>query len=589
MKATKARKIATAPAPQPSQAPVWPYAAAALAALVAAFWAYGPALNGPFLFDDQALPFALPNFQAPLINWLKADVRPVLFFTYYLNAQIGDGNPYSFHVVNVLIHLVSTGLIFLIVRRLLEWRRREAGPQRITPKDRTDDFLAGLAAAIFLVHPVQTEAVAYLAGRSESLSAMFGLAALAVFVYRKQATVTWAVAAAVLALFGLALLSKQNAIALPALLLLTDYWWNPGFTFQGIRANWRLYVPTLLGALVGTGFFWKLIMTAETAGFGMKDLTWYQYFFTQCRALFVYLGLFVLPANLTADWDFSISRSILDHGAIAGLIVLVTLAAAAWHYRRRFPLASFGFFVFLVMMAPTSSILPIRDPIAERRLYSAILGLLLIAVDLLGRVKLERKVLVAASAAVVLLLTVVTHARAAVWSDSLALWEDTARKAPNKRRVRFQLGYAYFSLEPPDYQRAIAEFEKAGQLEPPDYNLLVDEGLAYDGLNRIDDALAKLRLAAMKGPTAHVYTQIGMVYAKRQRWPQALDALATAEKIDAGFGPTYMYRGKVYELTGRFAEARTEYEHALRIDPVDKEARDGLLRVMQLLQQRPAN
>ena len=80
-------------------------------------------------------------------------------------------------------------------------------------------------------------------------------------------------------------------------------------------------------------------MTAETAGFGMKDLSWYQYFFTQCRALFVYLGMFLLPVNLTADWDFAISRNVLDHGALVGLLILVALIAAAWRYRRRFPLA----------------------------------------------------------------------------------------------------------------------------------------------------------------------------------------------------------------------------------------------------------
>jgi Tfp pilus assembly protein PilF len=426
-----------------------------------------------------------------------------------------------------------------------------------------DNLLAGFAAAVFLLHPVQTEAVAYLTGRSESLSAMFLLAAFAVFLYRRHAAISWAVVAAVLALFALALLSKQNAIALPALLLLTDYWWYPGFTLQGIRANWKLYLPMALGALAGVAFFWRIIMTAETAGFGMKDLTWYQYFFTQCRALFVYLGMFLLPANLTADWDFAISRTILDRGAIVGLVLLLAMAAAAWHYRRRFPLASYGFFVFLVMMAPTSSFLPIRDPIAEHRLYFAMLGLLLMVVDLLGRLKIERKVLVAACLVVLLLATGATHARAAVWSDPIVLWEDTARKAPNKRRVRFQLAMAYFSATPPQYARALPEFEKTAQIEPPDYNLLVDWGLAYDGLGRMDDALAKLRTAALMEPTAHVFTQIAVVYAERDRWAEALEALASAETRDANFPPTYIYRGKVFLKTNRYNDAVKEYQRAL--------------------------
>ena len=596
----KNRKRGAAPAPVPNAArrSLWPYALAALASVILVFWAYSPALNGPFLFDDTNLPFALPAFKAPLLVWLKSD-RPVLYFTYWVNVRMSPDDSYSFHVFNLIFHLVSGGLVFLIVRRLLEWRREERGqggargwprghpgPPHFVIKDNfiEDNLLPGFAAAVFLLHPVQTEAVAYLAGRSESLSAMFGLAAFAVFLYRRQAAASWGVAARILALFGLALLSKQNAIALPALLLLTDYWWNPGLSFQGIRANWKLYLPMALGALAGVGLFWKTIMTAETAGFGMKDLPWYQYFFTECRALFVYLGMFLLPANLTADWDFAISRTILDRGAIVGLVLLLALAAAAWHYRRRFPLAGYGFFVFLVMMAPTSSFLPIRDPIAERRLYSGILGLLLIVVDLLGRLKVDRRVLAAACMVVVLLAAGVTYARAAVWSDAIVLWEDTARKAPNKQRVRFQLGYAYFSATPPQYERAVAQFEKAGQLDRPDYNLLVDWGLAYDAVNRVDDALGKLRTAALMEPTAHVYTQIAVVYAKRGHWAEALDALAIAEKIDSNFAPTYAYRGNVFRATNQAALSVPEYQHALRLDPDNQEAREGLRKALESLQ-----
>src|SRR5262249_16817763 len=153
------------------------------------------------------------------------------------------------------------------------------------------------------------------------------------------------------------------------------------FSFAGVRANWRLHLAMAVGAVCGVAFFWKLITQANSAGFALKEFTWYQYLFTQFRAIFVYIGTFLLPARLTADWDFAISKSIMDHGAWAGLVVLLALAGAAWYYRRRFPLATFGFFMFLILMAPTSSIIPILDPIAERRLYFAMPGLLLIVVD----------------------------------------------------------------------------------------------------------------------------------------------------------------------------------------------------------------
>jgi tetratricopeptide (TPR) repeat protein len=188
---------------------------------------------------------------------------------------------------------------------------------------------------------------------------------------------------------------------------------------------------------------------------------------------------------------------------------------------------------------------------------------------------------------VILLAAGGTYARAGVWSDAIVLWEDTVRKAPNKPRVRFQLGYAYFSSNPPQYQRAVAEFEKAAQLGKNNYNLLVDWGLAYDGAGRMDDALAKLRTAAMMEPTAHVYTQIAVVYAERQRWPEALDALATAEKLDPNFAPTYVYRGNVFIKTNRCAEAAREYQRALAIQPDNEEAKQNLQTAQQCLLSAP--
>ncbi len=152
--------------------------------------------------------------------------------------------------------------------------------------------------------------------------------------------------------------------------------------------------------------------------------------------------------QLNADWDFPISRTILDHGAIVGLAVLLALVAAAWHYRRRFPLATYGFFVFLVLMAPTSSILPIQDPVAERRLYFSMLGLLLIVVDLLARLEYHRAARWPwTCAAVALAAAGATHARAALWATRWRFWEDTARKSPAKARPHFQLAIAYYDAQ----------------------------------------------------------------------------------------------------------------------------------------------
>ena len=549
-----------------------------LVAAVVALCAYWPAMNGPFLFDDNFLPFAVSSVAAqPLSAWLHG-LRPLLMATYWMSARLSPSpdDTWWFHFLNIVIHCAATGLVFLIVRRLVEWAK--------APESRRD-LLAGLAAALFLLHPAQSEAVAYVAGRSEALSVMLAFAAFTVFLYRRESAAGWRTALGVLLPFGAALAAKEHTIVLPALLLLTDYWWNPGFSWQGARRNWKIYAPMAVAGVGGVAYFWPLIMNATTAGFGFKEFTWYQYFFTQCRAIFVYLGLFLFPANLTLDWDFPISHTLLEHGAIVGLVALVALAAAAWLLRRRFPLASYGFFVFLLLMAPTSSILPIKDPVAERRLYFAMPGLLLILVDVLTRVKMERKTLAAAGLAIVLLAAVVTHARAEVWADPVTLWQDTVRKSPGKWRPHFQLASAYYNAQRCDL--AVGEFEKTAALHPADADVLLDWGLALDCLNQSDKALYKLEQSAVMHPTAHVFSQIGMVNAKLERWSDALTALAEAQRLDPGFPDTYVYLGKIHVKTNQWANAYQDYQRALEIDPANADARHDMQVVVTQLRAHP--
>ena len=539
--------------PQKGRSRTWLYLAAVAAALLVTLkWVYAPALHGPFVFDDAALPYYLPNFPNTLAAWLHG-VRKLLMLTYWMNYQLSK-EPYSFHVFNVILHVVNSVLIFAIVRKLAQT---------------TDDLLPAFAAAIFLLHPIQTESVSYIASRSEDLSVLFFLGAFTIFVYgfERSAGLSWGRAFAVLALYAAAVATKEHTLVLPALLLLTDYYWNPGFSLSGIRRNWRLYAPLVVG--VGLGILWvaKTLAGAPSAGFGIKDLTWYQYFFTECRAFFVYLRLLVLPLGQNLDYDFPISHNLLEHGALFALALIALFMAAAIYFRRRYPLASYGFLVYLLLIAPTSSFVPIKDPVAERRMYLPMIGILLLMVAALQRIRVDRRKLAGALAAIVIVLSILTYQRNKVWASDIALWEDTVQKSPGKYRARFQLAHTYYNNQ--RYQDAVNQYSEAARLQKPNYDLLVDWALAYDDAGHPEDAVRKLQQAAALEPSAHVYSQIGMVYAKSARWIDAQQALAQAVKLDPGYPVTYYYLGGVKASTRDFAGAVADYQRALAlgIDP----------------------
>ncbi len=548
--------------------PWWPYALTAFVALCAVFQVYGPAMNGPFLLDDTYLPYGRPDLMyAPLRLWVSG-LRPLLAFSFWLNFQQSGQETYGYHLTNVFLHLCNGFLIFLVLRKALSWVQAGKWEAQVLPI-----FGAGL----FLLHPLQTESVSYVASRSETLSLFFLLGAFTLFLYRKSARVGWGTAAGVLVLFGAAVLVKEHTAVLPAVLLLTDYYWNPGFSLQGIRRNWKLYLPIVAGAAFAGVFVWRVLSSATSAGFHMKEFTWYQYFFTECRVIWQYLRLFLLPFDQNADYDIPASHSITDHGAIFGLIALLAITILAWIYRRRFPLASFGWLVFLLLLAPTSSFVPIRDPIAERRMYLPFIGLLFIAVEFLRRWKASKATLVTALGVVLIFEGYFSYQRNQLWGNSVELWKDTTAKSPHKLRPQFQLAYTLYRQQ--RCFEAAEAYAKAAKLETPNFDLLLDWALAYDCDAQMDQAIDKLKQAAALEPNAHVYSQIGMEYGKTRRYAQALEALDMAKLLDPNFVMTYVYRGNVYESQHNVPQAEAEYKHALALDQHNQPAQDGLGRL----------
>jgi len=567
-------KSAAKPKQKPAAAPgkpasrnryFWPILIGAFAAVCLVFIVYGRSMNGPFLFDDSYLAYRRPEFwNAPLSRWVLT-LRPLLAFTYWMNFHLSGENTYSYHLVNVILHCLNGFLIYFAMRKLLDWAGSKA---------RSREMAAIFGAGLFWLHPLQTESVSYIASRSETLSVFFFLAAFVVFLYRKSASISMAAAIGVLACFGLAALSKEHTVVLPALLILTDYYWNPGFSMKGVWRNWKLYAPIIVLGAAGAFWVFVVVLKSATAGFNIQGITWYQYFFTQWRVIWQYVLLFVFPLGQNLDPDVAISRNVTDHAAIVALLGLLAVSAAAWIYRRRFPLASYGWFVFLLLLAPTSSFVPIADPYAERRLYLPFIGLLLIAAEFVRRVKAKRSTIVAVLGIVLAFEAVLTYQRNVLWGDAIALWKTTAEASPTKQRPAFQ--YAQALVEANREGDAIPVFARAVTLDKPNFGLLVDWGLAYDHMGNHAKALEKLHEAALVETNSIVYTQIAMVQAEQEDYTAALQSLQMAETLDAGNATVFKYRGNIFLTQGNTEGARQQFRRAVELDPRDEYSRQKL-------------
>jgi len=491
------------------------------AVLLATGAAYLPSVDGAFLLDDVALqqsPLVLDPLGQGWAEWL-ASGRPLALLTFALNFAAVGLDPRGWHLTNVAIHLGAVVLAFLVARITLT----RAGLAR-------PEAPALAAAALFALHPLQSESVAYLSQRAESLASGLMLAALLLLLRRDEAAGPrrhlLLAGAGALHLLGLA--TKPIAATLPVAWLLHAALFPapreagaPPGAWARLRARLPAAAPLLALSLLAAVRGVASVEGSGHAGFDIPGLSAAGYLATQARAIPTYLRLLALPVGQCADWDFAASRSFGEPAVLSGLAFLAALVAGAlwlgrWSAGRDGDgaalarTAAFGALFFLVVLAPSSSVVPLRDPLAEHRVYLAALGPFL-ALSAGGAVGLRRlgarapRARLAGSALAALLLAglgLLTAQRAAVWTTPLALWQDSARCAPGKARVQQNLGHALLRAGRP--AEALAAFERAaasqgdGTVEPLD--LLTNTLSALYVLGRPHEARARVDAALRASP-----------------------------------------------------------------------------------------
>ncbi len=413
--------------------------------------AYFNALTGAFQFDDYNV---IVHNQAvhSLAAWFDSmpGIRPLLKFSYALNWTLHSG-PFGFHLFNVVVHAINAVLVYQLLRALIE--------------QRTEAHWAPLVGALlFALHPVQTEAVTYICGRSVSLMALFYLLSLLAWLRADRAAHAGAWRALSAALFGMALLVKETAITLPfALLLLDTLAARPRLTAGQMLRRQRWHWLVLCGGLLvfAASPTYRHLFEASVSTRNTFDNL-----LTQTNALGYLAAQLLLPWRMNVDPDLPVLTSVTPLVLLQGMAMVALIVFGLRNLRRRAWLA-FAILWFFLHLLPTNSLLPRLDVANDRQLYLASIGVFYGAgVGLQEwRQRAHRLWPAGALAALLLLgLGMATVQRNQVYASAVAFWEDTFVKSPGKPRVANNLGYAYQQAgRCPEAERA---YRQAIELDP---------------------------------------------------------------------------------------------------------------------------
>lgn len=530
---------------------------------------YANTLTNGFVFDDHDL--VLGNKLLRSISNLPRiafnSYRPARDISYVIDFAVWGERPLGFHLTNVLLHTANTILVFFLMLRV---------------SDRI--LCAGIAAAIFALHPIQTDAVSYISGRRDLLFTVFYLASFMNYLkYRQSKAIRYFLL--FLGCWGISLLSKEMAASLPSLIYLwnfCDAWreesgsWakrTTGALWEAFRRDKWLYVGLVVAGLLYAGlmiFVRRASIRAGAGGFDYWGGSVYSTMLTVARVHAWYLKQLVYPTPIAQYFGaFDISDSILDIRVIGSLTVVITLVVLSFTQLRRRWLISFALVSYFALLLPVSQIVPHHELLADHYLYlpMASFGLLVgLVVELFSR-KGRRLRMLVYGLTVVAIVTMATLSmlRNRDWKDDLAVWQANYEAVPNSPRAAYNLAAHNLGRNP---RRAEELFKRSLELDPtyaPTYTSLAQlylsqnrlaecEALILGGLGLPDDKLRSFITRQPRRFRSQLTTVLAIVKGKRGETAKAEDLLWKAIEIFPANVEPYSALANVYHDKDRAKE-----------------------------------
>jgi len=550
-----------------------------LLVIAAGLLAYSNSFTGPFIFDDVLSITENPTIQHLWPIWqclsakhsggLTVEGRPIINLSLAINYALDGLQVWGYHAFNLAIHILAALTLLGIVRRTL---------LQPTLRERFGAAANGLAlatAVLWMVHPLQTESVTYVIQRAESITGLFYLLTLYGFIRGTESQRPGPWYGLALAACALGMASKEVMVSAPVMVMLYDRAFLSGSIAEAWRRRWRLYLGLaatwiLLGLVLVSGQLPATWTTAQHLG-----LTWWQYLLTEPGVILHYLRLSVWPHPLCFDyygWPMAITgASIL----LPALVLVILLGATAWSWKKNTAWGFVGAWFFLIL-APSSSVIPLDSPAYEHRMYLPLAAVVVLVVLGIHALVGRRSLVVFTAAAIGLGL--LTWQRNQDYRSELAIWADTIAVRPDNPRAHNYLGAALWKAG--KIQEAISQYKQALELKPdyPDahYNL----GNALFAFGRVQEAAGHWAQAVRIDPDyVDARNNLGAFLAQTGRFPAAIEQFEWVLRITPDDPEVHYNLAVALEQTGRVPEAIQQYEQALRLKPDYIDARNRLARL----------
>ena len=558
-----------------------------IAIVAAGVLAYSNTFAVPYLFDDDG---GILNNPRVLTLWPSGFVdssRPVVEYTFSLNFAIHGFNLWGYHALNLAIHIAAGLCLYGIASRTFARLGGSLGQY---------SQLAGLAVALlWVVHPLQTQAVTYLVQRHESLMGLFFLATLYCFIRGQDSSWAsgWYLLSVLACLLGMG--CKQVMFAAPLVVLWYDrafistswreLWNQRKFYYVGLFASWGFLAWTMQGIVAG-------IRANAAAGNNdtvilIEGLNSWNYLLTQAGVITHYLRLCFWPSGQCLDYKpWPVAQTPLDIWP-QGLLIVGLVAATVWAIFHRPKLSFLGGWFFLIL-APTSSILPIADLVFEHRMYlplAAVIAAVVVALPQIlnstSTVALQSpRAGVAALLAVALILGLTTFQRNSVYATKESIWKDVVAKRPGNSRALAGLGRLMVDRHEP--ATALDYLERALRIDPYDPgaqnsmgDLLFDAGKYLEAVKYYRKSIA-LTVGENDGTANSLAVSLIALGQVDEAEAICFDVL----KRNPGTFPPYITLANIYLAKNQPQAAAGCLRKALEINPDASRAHAGLAQVL---------